>query len=118
MTSALFSWFKRAFDRLRRWIKPLRAREVEELPDILSDDVVYLIGDDGLWWSAAMRCPCGCMETIQLSLIQHDRPSWRAKVDPHGTVTLHPSVWRTKGCRSHFFVRDGRIVWARGNPGR
>ncbi|MDM9644782.1 DUF6527 family protein [Rhizobium sp. S163] len=25
--------------------------------------------------------------------------------------TLHPSVWRNSGCRSHFWVRRGRIAW-------
>jgi len=34
-----------------------------------------------------------------------------------GTITLKPSVWRTKGCRSHFLVRNSRIDWCRSEFG-
>lgn len=107
------TWVRRRLLALRRWLRPLVAHETEDFPERLNPDQVYLIGEDGNWWSAAMVCPCGCGATIQLSLIEKDRPRWRARVELSGTVTLHPSVWRTKGCKSHFFVRQGRIVWAR-----
>lgn len=106
-------WMRRGLAGLRRWLWPLRAREVEDLPDRLSSDHIYLIGEDGLWWSAALLCPCGCQSVIQLSLIEDDRPRWRARTEPGDIVTLHPSVWRTNGCKSHFFVRHGKIRWAR-----
>ncbi|WP_425373246.1 DUF6527 family protein, partial [Klebsiella pneumoniae] len=32
-------------------------------------------------------------------------------VDGKGRPTLYPSIWRTTGCRSHFWVRIGRIHW-------
>ncbi|MFX8036043.1 DUF6527 family protein [Acinetobacter baumannii] len=32
-------------------------------------------------------------------------------VDESNFPTLSPSIWRSKGCRSHFFVREGLIVW-------
>ena len=32
-----------------------------------------------------------------------------------GSVSLMPSVWRQKGCRSHFFLRHGRIDWCPGH---
>ncbi len=63
-------------------------------------------------WSAALLCPCGCGGSIQLSLIAGDTPSWRVRRHFNGSVTLHPSVWGKTGCRSHFFLRRGRIVWA------
>jgi len=106
-------WLRRQLVAFRRWIWPLRAEEVEDLPDEFGDDRVYLIGEDGLWWSAAFTCPCGCEAVIQLSLVPNDRPRWRAEVAENGVISLFPSVWRTKGCRSHFVVRDGKIRWAR-----
>ncbi|WP_436175778.1 DUF6527 family protein [Mesorhizobium sp. LjNodule214] len=60
-----------------------------------------------------MICPCGCRARIQLSLVPRDKPSWKAEVGCAGVVTLKPSIWRVKDCRAHFFVRAGRIVWAR-----
>jgi hypothetical protein len=112
--SLLATKTRRLLVGIRRWFRPLRHIEVEDLPEQLSGDHVYLVGEDGIWWSAAMVCPCGCQSIIQLSLIADDRPRWRAHIESDGAVTLHPSVWRTKGCNSHFFVRSGRIKWARG----
>jgi hypothetical protein len=109
------------FTRLRRWIadafrKPLVGVSVDELPDLVEGGAVYLIGDSDFPWSAALVCPCGCSETIQLSLIPDDRPRWKATHHPDSTISLEPSVWRTKGCRSHFILRRGRVVWAKDLP--
>ena len=84
---------------------------VDDLPDALAPERLYLVGEDTGPWSAALLCPCGCEATIQLSLLPDDEPSWRAVRHFNGSVSLRPSVWRTRGCRSHFFLRRGRIVW-------
>jgi len=91
-----------------RW----RAESVDELPDTLKPQRLYLIGE-GVPWSAALVCPCGCGELIHLSLLEKDSPSWRIHLDVDELPTLQPSVWRTKGCRSHFFLRHGTIHWCR-----
>jgi hypothetical protein len=31
--------------------------------------------------------------------------------DARGRPTLRPSVWLRTGCRSHFWIRDGRVEW-------
>lgn len=96
-----------------RFLPRYRAQFVEDLPDQLSKHRVYLVGEQGEAWQAALLCPCGCDAHIQLSLVDRDDPSWRATVHRDGLVTLHPSIWRIKGCRAHFYVRRGRIAWAR-----
>ncbi|MGE0288414.1 MAG: DUF6527 family protein [Bradyrhizobium sp.] len=58
-----------------------------------------------------MMCPCGCGEVIELNLLQQARPCWNAQEHQNGTVSVTPSVWRRKGCRSHFWLRRGRIDW-------
>lgn len=110
--------------RLWDWLASLfgagawRVRFVEDVPSEPRGRTVYLLGGDvASSWAAALRCPCGCGELIQLSLIGDDEPSWQVRVGRGGRVTLHPSVWRVRGCHSHFHVREGRIVWARhGRP--
>jgi hypothetical protein len=86
---------------------------VEEPPETIETQRVYLVADGHEPWSAGLACPCGCGEFIQLSLLSRDRPHWRAQRHWNGTVTLYPSVWRIKGCRSHFFVTRGQIQWVR-----
>ncbi|WP_436231260.1 DUF6527 family protein [Caballeronia sp. LjRoot29] len=58
-----------------------------------------------------MICPCGCGEVIELNLLKQARPCWSAEEHPDGTISLVPSVWRQRGCRSHFFLRRGGIEW-------
>jgi hypothetical protein len=86
-------------------------RPVEDIPDRLVPANVYLAGEDNNLWAAAMLCPCGCKDVIELNLLTQARPSWKVQQHSDGTVSLAPSVWRQKGCGSHFFVRQGRIDW-------
>jgi hypothetical protein len=108
--------FRIAWDAVRKTLHPwiyrdrIRRVAVDECPDRLQRLRLYLIGGVAPW-SAAFLCPCGCGEVIHLSLLIDDRPSWRLSFDRDGLPTLSPSVWRTKGCRSHFFLRQGSIVW-------
>lgn len=88
-----------------------RPIHVEDLPDVLSPGAVYLAGEGANLWAAAMLCPCGCNEAIQLNLLPQVRPRWAVEEHVDGTLTLTPSVWRQKGCRSHFVLRGGRIIW-------
>lgn len=66
--------------------------------------------DEGEVWAAVMACPCGCGAVIELPLSTNARPHW-ALTKRGDLPTLHPSVWRSTGCRSHFWVRDGQIHW-------
>lgn len=87
------------------------AISVVDLPDRLEPRTLYVIGEGGHRWFAAFLCPCGCGETIQTSLLLKSRPCWRLSERWDGAASLHPSVWRTKGCRSHFWLQGGKIRW-------
>lgn len=107
------------FRRLLAALKPPRrwtAIRCEELPETLRRRRVYLVGDRQDPWSAGLLCPCGCNALIQLSLVPNDRPSWRATVARHSVISLRPSIWRKRGCCSHFTLRGGQIDWAQPGP--
>lgn len=67
--------------------------------------------DDGEDWSVGMRCPCGCGQRLEMMVLKEVKPRWDVSVDSRGRVSLHPSVWLREGCKSHFWVRSGKIVW-------
>ena len=90
---------------------------VEELPDVVDPRTVYVVGEGHHLWFVALVCPCGCGETLQMSLHTEGRPRWRLMRHRDGTVSLRPSVWRRTNCRSHFFLRRGRIEWCEGRHG-
>jgi hypothetical protein len=85
---------------------------VGDEPDELAAMRLYAVGENGHLWHATMLCPCGCEERISLNLLPDDSPCWTLS-EHAGGPTLHPSVWRHVGCRSHFFLRSGRIEWCR-----
>lgn len=62
-------------------------------------------------WSVGFICPCGCHRKIELLLITAADPHWRMTVDSKERPTLYPSIWLKNGCRSHFWVKRGKIVW-------
>ena len=91
--------------------KLCRFKRVTYFPDRYESSIVYVMGESGHLWAAAMLCPCGCGDVIELNLAKNIRPCWRVIKHVDGLVTISPSVRRTIGCRSHFFVRHGKIDW-------
>lgn len=106
--TALWAWFTGLF---RRTPRPWRTAVVEDLPEKPLPSTVYLVGEGEYLWFVAFVCPCGCGELVQLNLLPDARPRWSAEQHPDGTVSVSPSVWRVAGCRSHFFLRRGRVEW-------
>lgn len=66
-------------------------------------------GDQPKW--ALFLCPCGCGDTITLSLQKAHYPRWTTYSSRGNRPSLRPSVWRDVGCFSHFILQDGRIYW-------
>ncbi len=98
--------------RLLRWLGVVVVEHVDDIPDHPQTRTLYAVGERGRLWSAALVCPCGCGQLLQLNLVRTSRPCWRLQEDRFGRASLHPSVWRKTTCRSHFWLRSGRIVWA------
>lgn len=79
-------------------------------PDEHKPGVLYLaIDDDGKPYYSEALCPCGCSELFNLSHIETF--GWAITVDDKGRPDISPSILRTTGCRSHFFIKKGRVQW-------
>lgn len=93
--------------------KPIlfKYEQVDEFPDVYEPFKIYLIREKDNLWAGGMLCPCGCGDVITLNFSKKYRPRWSVKEHPDGSVTLTPSIRRRDGCRSHFFVRNGKIDW-------
>jgi hypothetical protein len=90
-------------EKLYRWTR------VEEPPEKLESNLVYVVGQHGHLWSAEFLCPCGCQAIIRLSLHMSGRPRWNVTQHLGGRVSLKPSIWRQVGCKSHFILHRGQI---------
>lgn len=81
-------------------------------PKKISSKKIYLLKDEKEVWLAIMKCPCGCGNLIELNLLNDFKPTWKIFIDSNKKITLSPSIWRTDGCKSHFWMKKGRIVWS------
>ena len=103
-------WLRRILARLAL-PRRLRIVERDSLPERLPWRDVVLARDGDEDWCVGMRCPCGCGRTIELLVIAEAKPRWDISIDRKRRPSLSPSVWLQKGCRSHFWLKAGRVRW-------
>lgn len=84
----------------------LKADFVEFIPESLKEGVIYISQRYG---TATHRCCCGCGQEVVTPI---GPTSWSLQIKD-GTVTLYPSIgnWSLP-CRSHYWIRNGRVEWA------
>ena len=89
----------------------LRHEFVEHIPEQLDDGVLYVSIRFG---TLVHRCACGCGEEVVTPL---GPVEWRLTYDGR-TVSLEPSIgnWSFP-CRSHYWIDEGIVRWARGFSG-
>ena len=86
-------------------VQIIRPEYVQQLPDHLVEGVLYISEEFSL---TAHKCCCGCGEDVFNKL---GPAKWQLTKVPNGTVSLHPSVGNWKyACRSHYFIRNNRVV--------
>ena len=108
--SRWFNWFQLQLDRL--FPIKLQQHEGDIFPERIPKRRLVLLNDDGPY-AAAMLCPCGCGETIELMIMEGVYPRWDIETDSKNRPTLHPSVWLKSGCCSHFWLKAGRVIWCK-----
>ena len=79
----------------------------------VQDNTVYLVGTKKFLKWAYLKCPSGCGEVIMLSLNPNSYPSWRVKISRGGLPTFSPSIFKQDGCKSHFWIQKGRVIWCK-----
>jgi hypothetical protein len=101
-------WFRKKYSY---YTSPkFKFETVEDSPVIIPEKKILIV-DEGTPESLVFKCPCGCNADIHLNLLKDARPLWNYKITKKGNITISPSVWRKVGCKSHFFIREGRIEW-------
>tara|TARA_R110000772_G_scaffold19985_4_gene55543 strand:- start:2341 stop:2682 length:342 start_codon:yes stop_codon:yes gene_type:complete len=112
MKTTIKNFFERLIQPLSRfWDKPYSVRYVEDPVDHPKKKTLYIIGTEKEPWQVELICPCGCKDKIVLPVNDSTSPRWRLKTTNQGVPTLSPSIWRSKRCRSHFFLQNGKINW-------
>lgn len=96
------------------WLAPPRRTirlESDTAPKHMPSRNLVVLTEGPEDWSVVMLCPCGCGDRVELPLFAEAHPRWDLQIDSRGRPTVRPSIWRTDGCRAHYFVRAGRVIW-------
>jgi len=90
--------------------KTLTHEFVEFIPDVIEEGKIYVSID---YATAVHKCGCGCSKEVVTPLSPTD---WKLIFDGK-TVSLDPSIgnWGFP-CRSHYWVRNDRAIWAEDWP--
>ena len=87
-------------------IETLTYVPVVHIPEDIEDGKLYVSDEFEV---ATHRCCCGCGEEVVTPL---HPTGWSLKVE-EGQATMKPSIGNWSfACRSHYWIREGRIVWA------
>jgi hypothetical protein len=80
---------------------------VETVPEQLEEGRLYI---SVRFRTASHLCACGCGSRVVTPIRP---PKWKFTYDGEN-VSLFPSVGRWKlPCRSHYWIREGKVDWAR-----
>ena len=88
-----------------RPIDRLEHRFVKFIPDELDDGVLYVSVE---YKTVTHTCCCGCGEKVVTPL---SPAGWELTFNGQ-SVSLSPSIGGGR-CNSHYFIRQGRVQWAR-----
>lgn len=83
----------------------------DDVPATLPRRGAVLVGTAAYPKWLAFDCPCRNGHRIMVSLDPRNKPNWRLLSTRRLTVSPSIDAWRG-GSRCHYFIRDGRTVWA------
>lgn len=88
-----------------------RIEYVEDVPELIRDKIILIVQDGNDPELLVFKCPCGCDLGVSLNLLEDARPKWNFNFNDDGTMDVYPSIWRTVGCKSHFWLKASKIKW-------
>ena len=85
---------------------------VERMSDVPSKlgGSIFLVERAGNKQWAVLECPCRTGHRLTITLREGDDPHWVAN-QRDKNISLHPSLWLTEECSSHFWIRDNKVTW-------
>lgn len=109
---------QKALVSLLSWLRLIRQPELlstraEEMPprELLEAGQLVIVGPTEAPKWITFQCPSGCGVPLLLSLSPNRRPRWSVTTDWLGRPSVKPSVHRPDGCKCHFWIQRGNVIW-------
>ena len=95
-----------------------RTEWVDDLPEDVQRQTVYIIGGREHPFYAAVVCPRrACRQVIHLDLAEEVDKRWRFSEHGDGSISLSPSVHVTAmPCACHYWFCEGVVHWVSAPP--
>lgn len=115
-----YSWFLSLFSKKEIEVTEIITKEVSnafsysyevDLPDTIKSKQILIIKDGVEPELLVLKCPCGCNQDIMLNLLKDTKPKWDFDFTSKDEINIYPSIWRNIGCKSHFFIKKGKVDW-------
>ena len=98
----------------RRWRCIGYVASADEIPDKLPRNGAVIVGDAARPKWVGFDCPCRSGHRVLLNSDPARKPGWKLTLSRKGWLSISPSVdYRDGRRRCHYFVRDGKIAWAK-----
>ncbi len=86
----------------------MKVVHVKFMPKKKEPDTIYISKDYGV---SIHLCACGCGTEAVLPFNQKGvKEKWKL-TEREGKVTFKPSILNTGKCKSHYFIRNNKVVW-------
>jgi hypothetical protein len=86
----------------------------DEVPERLPRRATVIVGSLNRVKWLAFDCPCAAKHRVLLNCDPERRPVWTIMFSYYGRLSIAPSVDQVQGGRRcHYFVRNGKTVWAK-----
>jgi hypothetical protein len=86
----------------------------DEIPERLPRHAAIIVGSVNRIKWLAFDCPCGAGHRVLINCDAERRPAWSVMLSSYGRLSIAPSVDQVnQGRRCHYFVRNGKIIWAK-----
>ena len=87
-------------------VERMEAVPVDLAPPTLEPGKLYV---SRKYKAAVHICCCGCGAKVVTPL---SRAEWQVEETARG-VSVSPSIGNARPCRTHYWIRDGRVLWDR-----
>lgn len=86
-------------------MKTIEHKFVDRIPKDIPEGVLYISIE---FETAIHKCVCGCGREIVTPIAP---TGWKLIFDGEA-VSLHPSIGNWSFCKSHYWIKDNKIIWS------
>ena len=85
---------------------------IENLPDQLKKNTVYILGGRKYPFQTVFICPRSCGKKIYINISPQHKKKWDIIEHKNDVISLSPSIWMAHSeCNCHYWLKKGKFNW-------